>query len=234
MVYLLTAGRSGSQRVPKALISQNSGTPNLDESAVPLMEQMAQHVDVIVCGPGLDRQPGSDIFIQACGNTGQPVIYDADALALISQNISLLVNTGKSILTPHPGEMRMLIDGLGLEHLRNAGRSEQAAGLAEFTNSIVVLKGRNTVIADKRGHVVVNSSGSPALSGAGSGDCLSGLIGAFVASTKGRGDMFAATCAAVFIHGLAGELNPCGVRGAVADDLPELIAEAMLQVSPLA
>ena len=216
------------------MISQNAGVPNLDESAIPLMGEMAQNVDVIVCGPGLDRQPGSDLFIQACGNTGLPVVYDADALALISQNISLLVNTGKSILTPHPGEMRMLIDGLDLDHLRNASRREQAVGLADFTKSIVVLKGRNTIIADKRGRVVVNSSGSPALSGAGSGDCLSGLIAAFAASPEGRKNMFAATCAAVFIHGLAGELNSRGVRGAIADDLPELIADAMLQVSALA
>lgn len=234
MVYMLTAGKTGAQRVPKALISQNVGTAFLDESSIPVMEQMARHADVIVCGPGLDRRPGSDFFVQACGSVGLHVVYDADALALISQNISLLVNEGKSILTPHPGEMRMLLEGFDLEHLLDASRQQQALGLAEAANSIVVLKGRNTVVADSQGRVVVNSSGSPALSGAGSGDCLSGLIGAFVSAQHGRSNVFEATCAAVFIHGLSGELNPCGVRGAIADDLPELIAAAMLQVSALA
>jgi ADP-dependent NAD(P)H-hydrate dehydratase / NAD(P)H-hydrate epimerase len=234
MVYLLTAGGNRMLTGPKALIYRYLDIPYLDERAASAMIEMSEDTDVIVCGPGMGREAGSDRFIQACGSTGKTVVYDADALAIIARNFSLLVNNGTPILTPHPGEMRMLLDGFDLEYLKQESLLKQVTSLARISQAIIVLKGRNTLIAHPNGRLAVNSSGSPALAGAGSGDCLAGLIGAFAASPQGRKNIFEAICAAVFVHGLAGELNPHGIRGAIADDLPLLIPEAMRHITALA
>lgn len=110
-------------------------------------------------------------------------------------------------------------------------RPAQALGLAEKTNSVVVLKGNRTVIAARGRPLSVNSTGSPALATAGTGDVLSGMIGAFIA--QGLNPFDASVCA-VFIHGLAGENGKLGTRGLTADDLIGFIPETMKKISPFA
>ena len=98
-------------------------------------------------------------------------------------------------------------------------------------HAVVVLKGAFSLIATPDGDVAVNTSGSQALASGGSGDVLTGMAAAWLHQL---GDPFEAAKTAVFIHGLAGELSPCGSRHLIADDLPELIGSAMKSVSPLA
>ncbi len=234
MVYLLSAGGGRLPDGSRALISKHLNLPYLDDRTIHELTSLSEVTDAMVCGPGMGRNGACADFVKACGNTGKTVVYDADALALIANDFSLLVNSRKAVLTPHPGEMNMLLNGFDLEYMRRESPESQAAELAKVSGATIVLKGRNTIIASPDGRLAMNSSGSPALSGAGSGDCLAGLIGAFIASPQGRKDVFKAVCAAVFIHGLAGELNPNGERGAIADDLPLLIPKAMRQVAALA
>ena len=105
----------------------------------------------------------------------------------------------------------------------------QAKGLAAKTKAVVVLKGHRTVVAAPDGRVSVNTSGCPALAKAGSGDVLSGVIGAYLAAGM---KPFDAARLGVFIHGLSGELVGKGVRGLAPDDLLDAIPKAALSVSP--
>jgi NAD(P)H-hydrate epimerase len=77
----------------------------------------------------------------------------------------------------------------------------------------------------------INTSGTPALATGGSGDVLCGVIAAVLCQSD---NPVAAVRLAVFVHGLAAELSPNGMRGTTADDQPQLIAQALQQLSPLA
>jgi NAD(P)H-hydrate epimerase len=210
----------------------DSGTGYFSTSSVQELMKLIEKSDSVVMGPGIgDETSVKEMMIAAC-NFDKPAVFDADALNVLSHFPDILIKRkSPSILTPHPGEMKRLLKGFGLEYLLEAERPEQASGLAEKTNSIVVLKGNRTVIAAKGKPLSINSSGSPALATAGTGDVLSGMIGSFIA--QGLAPFDASICA-VFIHGLAGESGKFGMRGLTADSLIGLIPEAMKKISPFA
>jgi NAD(P)H-hydrate repair Nnr-like enzyme with NAD(P)H-hydrate dehydratase domain len=83
-----------------------------------------------------------------------------------------------NILTPHPGEMKRLLEAFDLEYFNDKTREEKAEALAECLDATIVFKGSRTVIASPDGQITVNSSGCPALATAGSGDSLTGIIAA--------------------------------------------------------
>lgn len=108
--------------------------------------------------------------------------------------------------------------------------------LAKLCNAAVLLKGARSVIAAPSGKVYVNTSGTPALATAGSGDVLTGLIAGEVAQAGGITTLAQAALSAArgaFLHGMAGELAQLkfGSRGVLADDLAEYAAAsaAMLE-----
>jgi NAD(P)H-hydrate epimerase len=105
------------------------------------------------------------------------------------------------------------------------GRSELAATAARAFGQIMVLKGNRTVVTDGQ-RVYINDTGNSALSKAGSGDVLSGIIGSLI----GQGmDRFDAACAGVRLHGLAGEVagKHFGLRSALAREVADAIPEAI-------
>jgi NAD(P)H-hydrate epimerase len=160
-----------------------------------------------------------------------PVVLDADGLRLLARHPERCeAVSGGLVLTPHPGEMRVLLQGFELEHLLGASRREQALALAERVGAVVVLKGLGTEIAAPDGRAWTNTSGSPSLATAGTGDVLAGMVGGWLA--QGR-DPVAAAILAVFVHGLAGELWSQAVGSMVADDLLDLIGPALRELSPL-
>ena len=105
------------------------------------------------------------------------------------------------MLTPHPGEMARL-SGKSTKDVV-AAPLDAARELASRTGAVVLLKGPPTVVCDKSGWAVISSSGGSALSKAGSGDVLTGIIAALLA--QGMEPLAAAFCGA-YLHGLAGEL----------------------------
>jgi ADP-dependent NAD(P)H-hydrate dehydratase / NAD(P)H-hydrate epimerase len=187
--------------------------------------------DVIVIGPGIGQQRCLINFMTFVCATEKTLVIDADALNVIAEVPSLYQEKTSNILTPHPGEMKRLMLAFDLDDMLGADRLEQATALAVAIDSTIVLKGARTVVASPDERYSINSSGSPALATAGSGDCLAGLLGACLLNQE---DCFDAVKAAVFIHGLAGELSHYGKRGLIADDLPELIPAAMQKISPFA
>ena len=107
-----------------------------------------------------------------------------------------------------------------------ANRIETARKAARLCNCVVVLKGHQTLIADAEGHVNVNPTGNPGMASGGMGDVLGGMIAAFLARDI---DPFDAACAAVYLHGFAGDLlkEEMGDTGLAAMDLAERIPMAI-------
>ncbi|MDD5697459.1 MAG: NAD(P)H-hydrate dehydratase [Victivallaceae bacterium] len=228
----------GIEKIPEASLSlivsrvKNNGRGYFGPESLKELKPLIDKSDLIVVGPGIGTERDTFLFIQKILKIDQPLVIDADALNIIAESPEIYRRKDSNILTPHPGEMRRLLKAFDLECLNDRSRPEKAAALAGRLDSIVVLKGLRTVTAAPDGQVTVNSSGCPALATAGSGDGLSGIIAAF--NAKKREDYYASTAAAVFVHGLTGEISPFGDRGFIADDIIGLIPEAMLKISAFA
>ncbi|MBR9705631.1 NAD(P)H-hydrate dehydratase [Candidatus Pacearchaeota archaeon] len=188
--------------------------------------------DIIILGPGIGTQRDTFLFVREILKTPKPVIIDADALNIIAESPEIYHRNDSNILTPHPGEMKRLLEAFELESFNDKTREEKATALAGCLDATIVFKGSRTIIASPDGQITVNSSGCPALATAGSGDSLTGIIAALNATA--HEDYYHATAAAVFIHGMTGEISPFGNRGFIADDIQALIPEAMLRISPFA
>jgi len=207
----------------------DSGHGTFSDESVPTLLDMAQKADSVAVGPGMTDDCRSLAVIKYLMQLDKPVVFDADALNLIARNKFIFSREAPTVLTPHPGEMKRLLESFRLKQLISSSRVDQARALADVTGTVIVLKGHHSVIASPLGELSINSSGSPALATAGSGDVLAGIIAAFLA----RGiNAFDSAKAGVFIHGLAGELSMNGQRGLIADDLLGLIPQAMRQISP--
>jgi hydroxyethylthiazole kinase-like uncharacterized protein yjeF len=131
-----------------------------------------------------------------------------------------------TILTPHPGEMARLIGRDVTAKDVQADRDGHAQRMAAQWNTVVVLKGAFTVVAEPGGRVIVLPFANPALATAGSGDVLAGTI----VGLRAQGmDTFEAAVAGAYLHGLAGELARAdlGDMGVVAGDLPPRLPQAL-------
>jgi len=176
----------------------------------------------VLIGPGLpDTDRAYNWVRETVASIELPTVIDASALnAYAGRANELNAKNRARVLTPHPGEMRRL---LGKEV---GDRVETAREAAKITNCVVVLKGHQTLIAGPDGQVNVNQTGNPGMASGGMGDVLGGMIAAFIA----RGvDPYDAACAAVYIHGYAGDLlkDEMGDTGLAAMDLAEHIPQAI-------
>lgn len=184
------------------------------------LEDLLDWADAAVCGPGIgtsDSMGGmvSDLLKSA----SIPLILDADALNLISQDIDILLESHtRLILTPHLGEMSRLT-GKPVSWLQGH-LVESAKEFAERYHVACVLKDARTVTAIPGGQTYLNLSGNPGMATAGSGDVLSGVIGGLLA--QGICPDRAAPLG-VYLHGLAGDhvREVTGERGMMASDLAE-------------
>ncbi len=187
----------------------------ISPAAVDKIIELAGNCDAVAVGPGLN--PGEETaeilnkLIQLCP---VPVILDAGALAVLRGNMQILRSARHlPLVTPHPGEMARLA-GMKTGQVQFS-RLETSINFARLWNCIVILKGANTIIATPKGKAFINPTGGPALSTAGTGDLLTGLIASFIAQGISPER---ASAAAAFIHGLAGDLLP-GRRGHMAGDV---------------
>ncbi len=186
--------------------------------------------DVSVIGPGLTVTPeGANLFRYFLSSAfgSRKFVVDADALTLMA-NLKLAHHSDLEIvITPHAGEAARLAEAYHVAPLENQNdtkaRMTFAQNLAQALHCTVVLKGLRTMIVSADGtQVAVNTSGTPALATAGSGDVLSGIIAGWMA----RGlSPFDAARIGVFIHGKLTEKYPFDVRGITADDLLNLIPQ---------
>ncbi|MBK7876770.1 MAG: NAD(P)H-hydrate dehydratase [Planctomycetes bacterium] len=185
-----------------------------------------------VAGPGLGdtraTRRGLGILLAEAGST--PLVLDADALNALAGDLGRLKRLqAPLVLTPHPGEAARLLGRTVGEDDR--ARLAAARELSAKSGAICCLKGRATVVAFGE-RVYVNATGNPGMATAGAGDVLAGILGAYLAACRTGIDPawtpWDAACAAVHVHGLAGDLARArlGARGLVASDLIQFLPAA--------
>ena len=146
-----------------------------------------------------------------------PIILDADGINCIVDDIDILKDTNADIIiTPHPGEMARLLNITTNEV--QANRHNLARDFAMEMGITVVLKGHRTIVALPDGAIYFNTNGNAGLARGGSGDVLSGIIGAFLA--QGISTEKAATMA-VFLHGLCADriADRTSIHGMLPSDI---------------
>ena len=179
-------------------------------------------------GPGLSQGARQGMWLEtALSEVTLPMVIDADGLNLLVPRLSqLATRQAPTILTPHPGEMGRLV-GLSSREVQ-ARRFELATQFAQTHDVVLVLKGARTLIAAPDGRCWMNPTGNPGLSTAGSGDVLTGLIGALLAQGV---DALWTACRGVYLHGWAADeiAQEKGMASLMASDLfgywPRLIGD---------
>jgi ADP-dependent NAD(P)H-hydrate dehydratase / NAD(P)H-hydrate epimerase len=175
-------------------------------------KEVEQRSKCVVAGPGLGAG-ASDWLRERLSDLSMPVVLDADGL---DRTLVPTESSGETrwVLTPHEGEfVRLTGEALPANHL------EAVRALARELECVVLLKGATTTIADRDGRVRIVRSGTPTLATAGSGDVLSGVIGATIA--RGHDQLEAAALGA-YLHGRAGASLPVY---ASASDIPAAISD---------
>jgi len=233
----ISALRAGAGLVTVA--SHESATPQISAHAPEIMtakisdlDQIAKDKTVIAMGPGLGRSLQIEALVQHAVETfEQPMVLDADAL--VGQTIAVSgLSSRVRILTPHPGEMARLNGKTTAEVQKDRiGAAREFATARQVT---LVLKGQRTIIAFRDGRVWINPTGTPALGTGGSGDILTGLISGLLAQFPNQPDE--AVAAAVYLHGLAGEIGAraVGEKCLIATDLLKYLSNAMEECARLA
>ncbi len=193
------------------------------------LADLTHEMTAVALGPGLgvsDELHTTELVQELYAVVARPMIVDADALNALAKSKSQLAQPGgPRILTPHPGEFARL---MGVECAGGADRRlEQAAqlcGVDSTEQTIVVLKGHQTIVTDGQQYAV-NTTGNPGMATGGTGDCLTGIITALVA--QGLTPWEAARLGA-HVHGLAGDLaaKELGQVSMIASDLIAFLPKA--------
>jgi ADP-dependent NAD(P)H-hydrate dehydratase / NAD(P)H-hydrate epimerase len=178
----------------------------------------AERCQVVVVGPGIGRDDSTAADLRRLVDRSPvPVVVDADGLYALGQLDTAVSSTSAIVLTPHDGEYRRLMgEPPGSDRIAAARR------LAEKAGAVALVKGTTTAVSEPDGRVVLGLAGTPALATAGTGDVLSGVIGAFVA--RGVAPLEAAGLAA-HVHGRAAVDG--ATEGLVAGDLPRLVSDVL-------
>ena len=185
------------------------------------IRQRASDCDAVLIGCGLGRDWQTDALVRNLLSIEKPLVLDADGLNALGQSVELLQKrTAPTVLTPHEGEFLRLGGDL------SRGREAAAAAFSRNYGVYLVLKGHHTLVAAPDGCMAVNGTGNSGMAKGGSGDVLAGML----LSLLGQGcEAYDACCAAVWLHGRAGDLAAAdkGERGMTPTDLLEQIPYAM-------
>jgi NAD(P)H-hydrate epimerase len=183
---------------------------------------------VLAIGPGVSTNPETQEFVRSVvSQTDLPIILDADGLNAFDGHSGLFVEkkTAYLVLTPHPGEMARLL-GISTAQVQR-DRLQCAVEAARQWNACVVLKGFRTLIVSPNGEIFVNTTGNAGLAKGGSGDVLTGLLGALIAQFGTR-HLAQVVALGVYLHGLAAELlaQQSDASGILAGDVADAIPHA--------
>ncbi|WP_165252495.1 NAD(P)H-hydrate dehydratase [Paludisphaera soli] len=219
----LAVGAAVPELMVLALPETDAGTAA--GGALAILESQVEPCDAVVIGPGMgshaETRRTASKFLEGCP---LPTVVDAEALNAWGE-AGRPAGAGPRVLTPHALEMARLI-GVEPEAVE-ADREALAARHAEGWGCVLVLKGRETLVAGR--DFLVNRAGTPGLGTAGSGDVLAGVIGGLLA----RGaDPTTAAAWGVHLHALAGEAaaRKLGDDGLIASDVVDHLPEAMLRL----
>jgi ADP-dependent NAD(P)H-hydrate dehydratase / NAD(P)H-hydrate epimerase len=188
--------------------------------------ELARRMDAVAIGPGLSLDPETQELARVLIRELQrPMVVDADALSALAGHLDLLRHAaGPRVLTPHPGEMARML-GTTIEAVQ-ADRIEVTRTFAREHDVAIALKGAHTVIGGPDGHVTINPTGNPGMAKGGSGDVLTGIVGALLAREI---EPAAALRAGCYLHGLAGDVaaREQGEYAMLASDIIESLPAAL-------
>jgi len=187
--------------------------------------ELAAPRDAVAIGPGIGLDEETQQLVRSLiQELRKPLAADADALTALAGHLEAL-RAAPSVrcLTPHPGEMARML-GARVDDVQR-DRIETAREFATRYRVYVVLKGARSVIGTPDGRVFVNPSGNPGMASGGTGDVLTGMLGAFLARGMEPG---AALQSSVYLHGSAGDIaaERVGEEALIAGDVVAAIPEA--------
>jgi NAD(P)H-hydrate epimerase len=190
---------------PNLMVTSLGSQILLPEIVDTVMEH-ASNTHVVAIGPGLGLEQQTKVAVTSIVDQlvkkEIPLVIDADGLKAIAGS-EMKLNPYLTILTPHWGELSILMDEDLGDNTLLQNRSEQAVACAKKYNSVVLLKGAVDVIADPDGRFKLNRTGTPAMTVGGTGDVLTGITAALLAIDE---PAFRAASAAAFVSGTAGEM----------------------------
>lgn len=246
MVVSGGAGRTGAARLAArgalrvgaglvTLISPTTAARDNAQQLTAIMLETAKDVEetctlaaegtATIVGPAAGLGPRTRETVLALAALNKPLLLDADALTVFAKEAETLFDAldATAVMTPHFGEFRRLFPDIADT---SATKIEKTRAAAKRARCVVLLKGPDTVIAAPDGRAAVNTTGSPFLATAGSGDVLAGLIGGLMAQGV---DAFDAACAGAWLHGRLGERLGAGL---IAEDLPEALPDLLNDLAP--
>jgi len=203
------------------------------------IEKLAEKKTVLAIGPGISRNDETAEVVRGIVLGGETaIVLDADGLNAFEGKSEALHRKGREgrakdaegtlVLTPHPGEMSRLT-GMSTAAIQR-DRVNVAREFAQKHGLILVLKGDRTIVAGPDGEAWVNPTGNPGMATGGTGDILTGIVSGLIAQFPKR--PFEAVLAAVYLHGLAGDVacESMGEQALVATDLIHALPKAIRQV----
>lgn len=182
--------------------------------------------DALLIGPGLGTGEQQKAYILSALKVRKPTVLDADVFTNFAQNPEELLSLlhAECVLTPHEGEFKRFF-GMFMEGVTDkVSRARKASAL---TQSVILLKGAETVIAHPEGMVVINNNAPPWLATAGAGDVLAGMILGLITQKM---PVFPASAAAAWLHGYIATSFGLGL---IAEDLVAGIPKALQDLLPL-
>jgi NAD(P)H-hydrate epimerase len=233
-------GAIGALRIGAGLVTVASPRDAVEVNAAQLTAVMVREADnagalaallkderknAVLIGPGAGVGEGTKSMVFAALASKAAVVLDADAITSFSGEAETLFASIKArgspvVLTPHEGEFARLFGAMG-----EGSKLDRARLAASRSGAIVLLKGPDSVIAAPDGRASINATTSPWLATAGTGDVLAGMVLGLLAQGM---EAFAATCAAVWMHGRAAQLFGPGL---IAEDLPEMLPGVLRELA---
>ena len=196
----------------------------LSPAAEEEIRRRAAGCDAGAIGCGMGRGEESDLLLRRLLTVEKPLVLDADGINALEGHIDTLSRrTCATVLTPHDGELARIGGDM------TAPREASAAAFAAAHGVYLVRKGHRTLVAAPDGRLAVNTTGNDGMAKGGSGDILTGLLTGLLAQGM---EPFAACCAAVWLHGRAGDLaaEEKGRRGMTPPDIIEMLPYALKEV----
>jgi hydroxyethylthiazole kinase-like uncharacterized protein yjeF len=222
IVYLAAPAKTAYavSSISPDLITLKLKGDHLTASNITTLQPYLETVDAVVMGPGLGVHAETQEFVKACvsaiESAGKPLLLDADGLKAFAEFKRAL--KVPLVLTPHAGEYGILTGRKMPENVEE--RIAEVQKTAAQLKAVILLKGQVDMICDAK-RVKLNFTGNPGMTVGGTGDVLSGVVGALLAQ---KADAFEAAVAGAFVNGAAGDFA-AGDKGyhLVATDLLEWI-----------
>ncbi len=236
---LVTVATAASQQpivaalVLEAMTEPVPETParSISLKARDVLGALAEARDAVAVGPGLGLDDDTQALARELAHDlRRPLVVDADALTALAGHLDVLHGApAPRCLTPHPGELARMLGRSVADVERD--RIETARAFATAHRVYLVLKGAGTVIAEPGGTTFVSPTGNPGMASGGTGDVLTGIIGALLA----RGlEPDAAVQTGVYLHGSAGDVaaGRVGEEALIASDVIAALPDAFASVKP--